>query len=150
MTTDNDERPNTRSVTSGFVVEPIGHVESPIGDCESAPRQGDEGAPPATLVLDPSMHPAMRDLNAGDHIVILTWFHRARRDELLTHPRDEAEAPLKGVFSTRSPGRPNPIGLHPTRILAVEGTRIAVQCLEAIDGTPILDIKPILGPPARR
>lgn len=135
---------------NGFFVEPIGHVESPILDRESAPRQGDEGAPPATLVLDASMRPAMRDLNAGDHIVVFTWLHLARRDELLTHPRNEMEAPLRGVFSTRSPDRPNPIGLHRARIVAVDDLRIAVQCLEAIDGTPILDIKPILDRPGRR
>lgn len=151
MTSAEDEaRRAPGTFTGGYVVEPIGRVESPIRDRESAPRQADEGAPPVTLVLDASMRPAMRDLEVGDRIVVVTWLHRARRDELLTHPRGEVSRPVQGVFSTRSPDRPNPIGLHRTRIVAIDGTRISVQDLEAIDGTPVLDIKPILEAPGRR
>jgi tRNA-Thr(GGU) m(6)t(6)A37 methyltransferase TsaA len=91
----------------------------------------------------------MRDLKVGDDIVVVTWLHRARRNRLLARPRGEAGVPVQGVFSTRSPARPNPIGLHATTVAAVEGTRISVSSLEAIDGTPILDIKPTLEPRGR-
>ncbi len=150
MTPEEAWPPPPKSGANGFVVEPIGHVESPILDPEAAPLQADEGAPPATLVLHPRVQPGIRDLKVGDRIVVLTWLHRARRDELLTHPRGDPDRPLRGVFSTRSPHRPNPIGLHSTRVVAVEGGRIVVEQLEVIDGTPVLDIKPTLGPPDRR
>jgi tRNA-Thr(GGU) m(6)t(6)A37 methyltransferase TsaA len=93
---------------------------------------------------------AMRDLAVGDQVVVLTWLDRARREVLTTHPRDDVTAPELGVFSTRSPDRPNPIGLHRVRIVATEGTRVRVEGLEAVDGTPILDVKPVLGPVAER
>ena len=96
------------------------------------------------------MADALRDLTAGDQVVVLTWLDRARRDVLTTHPRDDVTAPELGVFSTRSPHRPNPIGLHTVRIVAAEGTRLRVDGLEAVDGTPILDVKPVLGPIAQR
>jgi tRNA-Thr(GGU) m(6)t(6)A37 methyltransferase TsaA len=151
MTTEeNASPPPPASVTDDYAVKPIGHVDSALRDRGSAPRQSDEGAPPATLVLDASLEPALRDLRPGADIVVLTWLHQAPRDELLVHPRGDVNAPLQGVFSTRSPGRPNPIGLHTTTVVAVDGTRIAVESLEAIDGTPILDIKPILEPPGQR
>ena len=133
-----------------YEVTPIGHVRSPLAERSQAPRQGDEGAPSAWLVFEPHVTDAVRDLRAGDHIIVITWLDRARRDVLTTHPRDDPDSPLLGVFSTRSPDRPNPIGLHRVEILEVEDGRIFVSNLEAIDNTPILDIKPVLDQVAER
>ena len=124
----------------------IGHVESPLTDPAQAPRQPDEGAPAATLVLDPSVVPALAGLAVGDAIVVLTWFDRAARDVLAVHPRGDRTRPPTGVLATRSPDRPNPIGLHTTKITAISGARVGVDHLEALDGTPIVDVKPVLGP----
>jgi tRNA-Thr(GGU) m(6)t(6)A37 methyltransferase TsaA len=124
---------------------PIGRVESPLTNRADAPKQGDEGAPDAWLVLNADMRPAIQDLRPGDDVFVLTWLDRADRHALAVHPRDDDQAPLTGVFSTRSPDRPNPIGLHRVRILAIDDTRIRVQDLEALRGTPVLDIKPVLG-----
>ena len=125
-------------------VKAIGWVESPLTDPESAPRQADEGAPAAWLVFEPEMLEGLRSLRAGEEVLVLTWLDRARRDVLSVHPRgDTARAP-EGVFSTRSPHRPNPIGLHRVEITAVEELRVRVRALEALDGTPILDVKPVL------
>jgi tRNA-Thr(GGU) m(6)t(6)A37 methyltransferase TsaA len=135
---------------SPYLIRPIGSVESPLVDREVAPRQGDEGAPSAWLALDPTMQPGIRDLEVGTEVIVLTWLDRADRDTLLVHPRDDQESPMRGVFSTRSADRPNPIGLHQVQILAVEGTRILVGNLEALDRTPVLDIKPLLGPVEER
>ena len=129
-----------------YELRPVGWVESPLVDRAAAPRQGDEGAPDAWLVFDPDARPAMRDLDVGTDIIVLTWLDRARRDVLVVHPRDDRNRPLRGVFSTRSPDRPNPIGLHTVRILAIEDTRIRVRNLEALNGTPVVDVKPSLGP----
>jgi tRNA-Thr(GGU) m(6)t(6)A37 methyltransferase TsaA len=129
-----------------YTLQPIGWVESPLVDRDAAPRQGDEGAPDAWLVIDPAMYDGMRDLSVGAEVIVLTWLDRARRDILVVHPRGELDRPLCGVFSTRSPDRPNPIGLHTVQILAVDGTRIHVRNLEALDRTPIVDIKPVLEP----
>jgi len=106
--------------------------------------QGVEGAPDAFLVLDEEFADASRDLKPGDDVFVLTWLDRGRRDVLRVHPRGDRSNPERGVFSTRSPDRPNPIGLHRVEILAVEGTRIRVRNLEAVDGTPVLDVKPVL------
>jgi len=125
-------------------VKAIGRVESPLKDLESSPRQADEGAPAAWLVFEPEVGEGLRDLRAGDAILVLTWLHRARRDVLRVHPRGDASRPEEGVFTTRSPHRPNPIGLHRVDVIAVEGGRVQVRSLEAIDGTPILDVKPVL------
>ena len=125
-------------------------MESPIAEPELALLQPDEGAPGAKLVLRADLRPAIDGLRPGDDILVLTWLHRARRDELVTHPRNDLERPEQGVFSTRSPDRPNPVGLHRTTIVAIDGNRIVVDHLDAIDGTPVLDIKPVLGPPDRR
>jgi tRNA-Thr(GGU) m(6)t(6)A37 methyltransferase TsaA len=133
-------------MTEEPVLRPIGRVESRLADRALAPRQGDEGAPEAWLALDASVAVAARDLRVGDEIIVLTWLDRADRDVQAVHPRDDQSRPLTGVFSTRSSDRPNPIGLHPTEIVAIEGTRIRVRDLEAIDGTPVLDIKPVLRP----
>lgn len=131
---------------SSYEVRPIGTVESPLVDREAAPRQGDEGSPDAWLVFDPSVSEGIRDLQAGTEILVLTWLDRARRDVLTVHPRRDTRNPLTGVFSTRSPDRPNPIGLHRVRIESIDGTRVRVRNLEALDGTPIVDVKPLLGP----
>ena len=135
---------------AGYSLQPVGSVESPLTDRDLAPRQGDEGAPQAWLVLDPTMRAAIDGLAAGADVIVLTWLDRARRDVLTVRPRGDQSRPEQGVFSTRSPDRPNPIGLHQVRIVAIDGTRIAVRNLEALDQTPILDIKPLLGPVGQR
>lgn len=127
-----------------FELHPIGRVESSLVDRSAAPRQGNEGSPDAWLVFDARFKMALRDLRVGDEVIVLTWLDRARRDVLEVHPRGDPANPLQGVFNTRSPDRPNPIGLHRVRILAVEGTRIQVRDLEALDRTPIVDVKPVL------
>lgn len=132
--------------TPAFEVVPIGRVESPLTDVDSAPKQGDEGAPEAWLLFEPDVLDGLRDLRPGDRVVVLTWLDRARRDVLRVHPRDDPAKPETGVFSTRSADRPNPIGLHPVEIRAVEGPRVRVAALEAVDGTPIVDVKPQLRP----
>jgi tRNA-Thr(GGU) m(6)t(6)A37 methyltransferase TsaA len=130
---------------TGYRLRPIGWVESPLTERDEAPRQGDEGAPGAWLVLDPAMADAMADLQPGSEVIVLTWLDRASRDVMRVHPRGDESRPLEGVFSTRSPDRPNPIGLHTVRIEAIDGSRIEVRNLEALNKTPILDIKPVLG-----
>lgn len=133
-----------------YVVRPIGWVESSLVDRKAAPRQGDEGSPDAWLVFEPRVTDGLRDLTPGADILVLTWLDRARRDVLRTRPRSDPANPERGVFSTRSPDRPNPIGLHRVGILSVKGTRIQVRNLEALDGTPIVDVKPVLGDGADR
>jgi tRNA-Thr(GGU) m(6)t(6)A37 methyltransferase TsaA len=133
-----------------YELQPIGSVESPLVDRDSAPRQGDEGAPDAWLVFDPDMRPGIRDLRVGTEIIVLTWLDRARRDVLTVHPRGDRDNPICGVFSTRSPDRPNPIGLHNVLVVAIDDTRIRVRNLEALDRTPIVDIKPLLEPVGER
>jgi tRNA-Thr(GGU) m(6)t(6)A37 methyltransferase TsaA len=135
---------------TGYHVRPVARVESPLTDLAAAPKQGDEGAPPARVVFDPQFHPAAADLRPGDRLVLLTWLHAADRDVQAVHPRSDPDRPRQGVFSTRSPDRPNPIGLHPVTVTAVEGGTITVTGLEAIDGTPVLDVKPVLGEVAGR
>jgi tRNA-Thr(GGU) m(6)t(6)A37 methyltransferase TsaA len=127
---------------SAFELIPIGRVESSLTDVGSAPKQGDEGAPEAWLVFEPGVLDGLGDLHPGDRVVVLTWLDRARRDVLRVHPRDDPTTPERGVFSTRSADRPNPIGLHPVEIVAVDGLRLRVGPLEAVDGTPIVDLKP--------
>jgi len=133
-----------------YEVLPVGRVESPLVDRAAAPKQGDEGAPPAWLVFDSGVAEAIRDLRPGDDVVVLTWLDRADREVLTTHPRDDLSRPPLGVFSTRSPDRPNPIGLHRVTVLAVDGLRVRVSGLEALDGTPIADVKPVLDRLAER
>jgi tRNA-Thr(GGU) m(6)t(6)A37 methyltransferase TsaA len=140
-----------RAVSSEPIeLRPIGWVESPLTDPASAPKQGDEGAPEAELVLAGEVAEGLRSLAEGDELVVLTWLDRARRDVLAVRPRDDPANPETGVFSTRSAGRPNPIGLHRVEIVAIDGTRLRVRNLEAVDGTPILDLKPVLGPISER
>ncbi|MGH8824108.1 MAG: tRNA (N6-threonylcarbamoyladenosine(37)-N6)-methyltransferase TrmO [Jiangellaceae bacterium] len=132
-----------------YELRPIGWVESPLRRRDEAPRQGDEGAPSAWLMLKPDVREGIRDLVVGTEVILLTWLDRARRDVLAVHPRGDENRPVCGVFSTRSADRPNPIGLHIVEIVersAVADTRLRVRNLEALDGTPILDIKPLLGP----
>jgi tRNA-Thr(GGU) m(6)t(6)A37 methyltransferase TsaA len=129
-----------------YTVEPIGWVESPLTDPATAPKQGDEGSPEAWLVFAERFREGLRDLRPGDDVLVLTWLDRARRDVLTVHPRDDLSRPETGVFSTRSPHRPNPVGLHRVGIVAVDGTRVLVRDLEALDGTPVVDVKPVLGP----
>lgn len=133
-----------------FEVRPIGVVVSTLTSLDGAPKQADEGAPEAWLVLHESVRPAVADVAVGDELVVLTWLHAADRDVLAVRPRGDPDRPLTGVFSTRSPARPNPIGLHPVRVLEVDGLAIRVDALEALDGTPIVDLKSDLGPARRR
>lgn len=125
-------------------LRPIGRVESPLADRATAPKQGDEGSPEAVLVFDARLKEGLRSLRAGNEAIVLTWLDRADRGVLSVHPRGDLSRPEEGVFSTRSPDRPNPIGLHRVEIVAIEGARLRVRNLEAIDGTPILDLKPVL------
>lgn len=127
-------------------LRPVGWVESPLTDRADAPRQGDEGAPDAWLVFEQSVADALADVAVGDRMLVLTWLDRADRAVLVTHPRDDRTRPPTGVFSTRSPDRPNPIGLHLVTIAERDGLRVRVHDLEAIDGTPVVDLKPVLGP----
>jgi tRNA-Thr(GGU) m(6)t(6)A37 methyltransferase TsaA len=133
-----------------YEIVPIGWVESPLTDRAQAPRQGDEGAPPAWIVFEPAVAEGIRDLKPGTEVLVLTWLDRADRDVLVTRPRDDPANPLTGVFSTRSSDRPNPIGLHRVRIAEVAGLRMLVHGLEAIDGTPVADVKPVLDKTAER
>jgi tRNA-Thr(GGU) m(6)t(6)A37 methyltransferase TsaA len=127
-----------------FELAPIGRVESPLTDPASAPRQGDEGAPDAWLVFDPAVLEGLEGIRAGDEVIVVTWLDRARRDVLRVHPRGDASRAPQGVFSTRSSHRPNPIGLHRVEIASIDDGRVRVRKLEAVDGTPILDVKPVL------
>ncbi|NUR97653.1 MAG: tRNA (N6-threonylcarbamoyladenosine(37)-N6)-methyltransferase TrmO [Kribbellaceae bacterium] len=123
----------------------IGRVESELRERADAPRQGDEGAPDAWVVFDPSVREALADVGAGDELMLISWFDRADREIQKVHPRGDESRPPTGVFSTRSPDRPNPLGLHRVTVLTVEGLRVQVNNLEALDGTPIIDVKPVLG-----
>jgi tRNA-Thr(GGU) m(6)t(6)A37 methyltransferase TsaA len=128
----------------GYLVKPIGFVRSPLRDREAAPRQGDEGAPDASIDLEPSVSDALQGIDVGDELVVVTWLHEARRDVLQVHPRDDESRPLTGVFATRSADRPNPLGLHRVTVRGIAGRELRVGPLEAIDGTPVVDLKPVL------
>ena len=122
----------------------VGHVRSELRDLKAAPRQGSEGAPDAWLELAPAVAPALDGIAVGDALVLVTWLDRADRSVLQTHPRNDRSLPLTGIFATRSPDRPNPLGLHRVTVRVIEGTRLRVGPLEAVDGTPIVDLKPVL------
>jgi len=122
----------------------IGKVESSLVDPASAPKQGSEGAPDSWVVIEPQMADALDGLAVGDEIFVLTWLHQSDRNVLRVHPRDNPRNPQRGVFSTRSPDRPNPIGLHRVEILAIDGLRLQVRNLEAVNETPVVDIKPVI------
>ncbi|TCC61151.1 tRNA (N6-threonylcarbamoyladenosine(37)-N6)-methyltransferase TrmO [Kribbella pittospori] len=132
-------------MTGDLVLRPIGRVESSLATRAEAPRQADEGAPDAWVVFDESVRVALQDLAPGDELILISWFDRADRDVLTVHPRGDLSRPATGVFSTRSPDRPNPLGLHRVTILATDGLRLHVDHLEALDGTPVVDVKPVLG-----
>jgi len=130
-----------------YALHPIGHVRSSLTDPAHAPKQGADGAPDAWLEFRPEVAPGLAELRVGDEVLVLTWLDRADRATLRVHPRDDPAAPLRGVFSTRSADRPNPIGLHRVRVAEIaDASRIRVGPLEAVDGTPVLDVKPVLGP----
>jgi tRNA-Thr(GGU) m(6)t(6)A37 methyltransferase TsaA len=123
---------------------PVGVVRSSLSRREDAPRQGDEGAPDASIHLEPSFADALRGVGVGDELFLLTWLHEADRSVLQVHPRDDETRPLTGVFATRSSDRPNPVGLHRVIVLGIDGLELRVGPLEAIDGTPVVDVKPAL------
>ena len=125
-------------------LRPIGVISSVLKARGKAPRQGSEGAPDAWLEVHPWAAEGLEGLAEGDEIIVITWFHRARRDVLRVHPRSEARNPLTGVFATRSPDRPNPLGLHPVVVREIDGHRLRIGPIEAIDGTPVVDLKPVL------
>lgn len=127
-----------------FTLRPMGVVRSPLTRREDAPMQGYEGAPDAWLDLDAAFADALSGIAAGDEIIVITWLHQARRETLQAHPRHDPQRPLLGVFATRSPDRPNPLGLHRVTVREIAGTRLKVGPIEAIDGTPVVDIKPTL------
>lgn len=127
-----------------FVIEPIGIVRSELADLADAPKQGTEGGIEAWLEISPQVAQGLAGIKTGDHLIVLTWLHLAQRDVLRVHPRGRREAPLKGVFATRSQDRPNPIGLHQVTVLEVTEHSIRITPMEAINGTPIIDIKPVL------
>lgn len=139
---------------TAYPLKPIGVVRSSLKDRASAPMQGDEGAPDARIELVPSVVDAVEGIAVGDELLVITWLHEARRDVLKVHPRADPSAPLAGVFATRSPDRPNPLGVHPVTVLEITERELTVRPLEAIDGTPVVDIKPVLrrstGSPRRR
>jgi tRNA-Thr(GGU) m(6)t(6)A37 methyltransferase TsaA len=130
--------------TTGGRLRPVGVIRSPLKARSKAPKQGSEGAPDAWLDVHPWAADALHRLAVGDEIIVITWFHKARRDVLKVHPRSDPRNPLTGVFATRSPDRPNPLGLHPVVVRAIDGTRLRIGPIEAIDGTPVVDIKPVL------
>ena len=127
-----------------IVLRPIGVIRSPIVNRADAPKQGYEGAPDVWLEVDPSFVDALDGVSAGQDVIVITWLHRGQRDVLKTHPRSDPSRPLTGVFALRSPDRPNPIGLHRVTLREIEGNRLRIGPLEAIEGTPVLDLKPVL------
>jgi tRNA-Thr(GGU) m(6)t(6)A37 methyltransferase TsaA len=129
------------AMADDFTLRAIGRIRSDLKRLDDAPRQGAEGAPDAWLEIDHDVARGLDRLTAGDEIVLITWLHRAKRDVLAVHPRDDRSVPLTGVFATRSPDRPNPLGLHRVTVRAVDGTRLRIGPIEAIDGTPVVDIK---------
>ncbi|HSP98647.1 MAG TPA: tRNA (N6-threonylcarbamoyladenosine(37)-N6)-methyltransferase TrmO [Candidatus Dormibacteraeota bacterium] len=133
-----------RAGLAGGRLRPIGVIRSPLTARGEAPKQGSEGAPDAWLDVHPWAAAGLQGLAVGDELIVITWLHRGRRDVLQVHPRSDARNPLTGVFATRSPDRPNPLGLHPVVVRAIDGSRLRIGPIEAIDGTPVVDIKPLL------
>ena len=131
-------------IKTSYTIEPIGVIRSELTSREAAPRQGNEGAPDAWLDVNSAVVEGLEGIAAGNEIILITWFHKAHRDILKLHPRGDKNMPLTGVFATRSPNRPNPLGLHRVTILEIAGNRLKVGPIEAIDGTPVVDIKPVL------
>jgi len=141
------KRVRVRSAT--YILRPVGVIRSALKSRKNAPRQGSEGAPDAWLDVRPWASEGLHLLSPGDEILVITWFHRAKRDVLKVRPRSDPRNPITGVFATRSPDRPNPLGLHPVVVRAIDGNRLRVGPIEAIDGTPVVDIKPVLEPPGK-
>src|SRR5215469_14141477 len=131
-----------------FVLHAIGFVRSSLKNRKGAPRQGREGAPDAWIEINPDVAEALEGIAVGDEMIVITWLHETRRQTLKVHPRGNKENPLTGVFATRSPDRPNPLGLHPVKVLGIDRSKLKVGPIEAIDGTPVVDIKPVLCPRA--
>jgi tRNA-Thr(GGU) m(6)t(6)A37 methyltransferase TsaA len=129
---------------SDYALYPIGFLQSPLKELQEAPMQGREGAPDAWLEVNASVAEGLEGIAVGDEIIVITWLHQAQRDILKVHPRGDETVPLAGVFATRSPDRPNPLGLHRVTVLSIDGKRLKVGPIEAIDGTPVVDIKPVL------
>jgi tRNA-Thr(GGU) m(6)t(6)A37 methyltransferase TsaA len=127
-------------------VRPIGVIRSELKSRSGAPRQGDEGAPDAWLEIHPWATDGLLGLAVGDEVIVITWFHQAKRDVFQVRPRSDPRNPITGVFATRSPDRPNPLGLHPVIVHAIDGNRLRIGPIEAIDGTPVVDVKPVLTP----
>jgi tRNA-Thr(GGU) m(6)t(6)A37 methyltransferase TsaA len=127
-----------------YSLSPIGFLHSPLKELGEAPNQGREGAPNAWLEVNAEVSAGLEGIAVGDELMVITWLHQAQRDTLKTHPRNDETAPLAGVFATRSPDRPNPLGLHRVTVLSIDGRRLHVGPIEAIDGTPVVDIKPVL------
>lgn len=127
-----------------YVLRGIGVVRSALTDRKGAPRQGYEGAPDAAIDVHPEFQRGLDGVKVGDDVLVLTWLHEGQRDVLEVRPRKDPRNPLTGVFATRSPDRPNPIGLHRVTVTRIDGARLEVRPLEAIDGTPVVDIKPVL------
>ena len=138
------KRQRSPATISAIRLRPIGVIRSPLKSRKNAPRQGSEGAPDAWLEIKPWAMPALHRLAVGDEVFVITWFHQARRDVMQVRPRSDPRNPITGVFATRSPDRPNPLGLHPVIVRAIEGNRLRIGPIEAIDGTPVVDIKPVL------
>ncbi len=132
-------------IQSDYELRPIGFIRSSITDITQAPRQGDEGGVDAWLEINPDMQVGLAGIQIGTQLMLITWLHQAQRDVLEVHPRGDQSRSVTGVFTTRSPHRPNPIGLHEVTVLAIEQNKLKVGPLEAIDGTPILDLKAVLG-----
>jgi tRNA-Thr(GGU) m(6)t(6)A37 methyltransferase TsaA len=130
-----------------YSIHPIGFIRSTLKQRSGAPRQGREGAPNASLEIVPACRRGLKRMKAGDDIIVITWLHRARREVLEVHPRGDAQNPLTGVFSTRSPDRPNPVGLHRVKVLRIREGRLRIGPIEAINGTPVIDIKPVIEMP---
>jgi tRNA-Thr(GGU) m(6)t(6)A37 methyltransferase TsaA len=147
------EMTHARSLVTIRAMSPLDHstlkqlgiVRSSLSNRHNAPRQGRDGAPNAVIEIDPAFAEALLGLAPGDSIILITWLHQAKRDVLRVHPGHDPLKPIRGVFATRSPDRPNPVGLHRVQVLSIEGTRLSVGPLEAIDGTPVIDIKPVMG-----
>ena len=127
-----------------YLLSPIGHIRSTLRTLDEAPRQGSEGAPDAWLEVNPAFERGLRGIATGDDVIVVTWLHRAAREVLEVHPRGDPGIPLAGVFATRSPDRPNPLGLHRVTVREISGTRLRIGPIEAIDGTPVVDVKPVL------
>lgn len=132
------------TASEDYLLRPVGYIRSTLRALDQAPRQGSEGAPDAWLDLNPAYARALHGLAPGDSAIVVTWLHRADRGVLEVHPRNDPESPLTGVFATRSPDRPNPLGLHRVTVRAISGTQLRIGPIEAIDGTPVVDIKPVL------